>query len=108
MSLPDLETAVREKIEAKIVVVNDNSYRVLYMRQKLQKMGRVFGTTHSNPNITKLAEAYGIEGRVLSDDSRIDEAVNFLLEPRDKPCLLELQVDQEDLPPFNVGASLKF
>lgn len=108
MTLPDLETGVRERIEAKIVVVNDNSHRVLYMMQKIQKMGRVFGTTHSNPDIAKLARAYGIEGRVLSDDSRIDDVVNFLPEPRDKPCLLELQVGPEDLPPFNVEASLKF
>ncbi|HKW04732.1 MAG TPA: thiamine pyrophosphate-binding protein, partial [Nitrososphaerales archaeon] len=41
MSLPDLETAARENLSIKIIVVNDNSYRVLYMRQKIQKMGRV-------------------------------------------------------------------
>lgn len=36
MTIQDLETAVREKIPVK-VVVNDNSYRVLYFRQRLQK-----------------------------------------------------------------------
>lgn len=108
MTLSDLETAVREGLAVKIVVVNDNSYRVLYMRQKIQKMGRVFGTTHSNPDILKLAEAYGIEGMVLSDDSKTSQAADFLLRQRKAPCLLELQVDPEDLPPFNVEASLKF
>jgi acetolactate synthase-1/2/3 large subunit len=108
MTLPDLETGVRERVGVKIVIVNDNSYRVLYMRQKIQKMGRVFGTTHSNPDITRLAEAYGIEAMVLSEESKTDEAVSFLVEHRDKPCLLELKVDSEDLPPFNLEASLKF
>ena len=41
MTVQDLETAVREKIPVKIIVINDNSYRVLYARQKAQKMGRV-------------------------------------------------------------------
>lgn len=36
MNVQDLETAVREKIPVKVVVVNDNSYRVLYFRQKLE------------------------------------------------------------------------
>lgn len=108
MTLPDLETAVREKIGVRIIIVNDNSYRVLYMRQRIQKMGRVFGTKHTNPDIAKLAEAYGIEGMVLNDDSKIDSAVDFLLKPGEAPRILELQVDPEDLPPFNVEASLTF
>ncbi|MGC9149431.1 MAG: thiamine pyrophosphate-binding protein [Sulfolobales archaeon] len=33
MTIQDLETAVRENIPVKIIIVNDNSYRVLYARQ---------------------------------------------------------------------------
>lgn len=108
MTMQDLETAVREKIGAKIVIVNDNSYRVLLMRQKIQKMGRVFGTTHSNPDIAKLAEAFGTEGMVVDSDSKMGDAVEFLKRKSDKPLLVDLRVDPEDLPPLNIQGSLMF
>ena len=108
MTLQDLETAVREKIGAKIIVVNDNSYRVLLMRQKLQKMGRVFGTVHSNPDMSKLADSFKITSMVVAGDTQVEEAVDFILGETEKPRILELKVSQEDTPPFNMDASLKF
>jgi acetolactate synthase-1/2/3 large subunit len=108
MTMQDLETAVREKVGAKIVVVNDNSYRVLLMRQKIQKMGRVFGTTHTNPDIAKVAEAFGTEGLVVDSNEGVEEAVEFLMRKSDLPLLVELRVDPEDLPPLNIQGSLMF
>jgi acetolactate synthase-1/2/3 large subunit len=91
-----------------VVVVNDNSYRVLYMRQKIQKMGRVIGTLHTNPNTLKIAEAFGIKGMVIRNDSEIDDAVDFILEQADTPRLLELRISPDDLPPLNMEATQKF
>ena len=108
MTIQDLETAVREKVGVKIVIVNDNSYRVLLMRQKIQKMGRIFGTTHSNPDFAMVAEAFGTEGLVVDNDSGIQEGVDFLARKSDKPLLVELRVDPEDLPPLNIQGSLMF
>jgi len=108
MTVQDLETAVREKVGVKIVIVNDNSYRVLLMRQKIQKMGRIFGTTHSNPNFAKVAEAFGAKGLVIDSDEGVSEGVEFLTGVSDRPLLVELRVDPEDLPPLNVQGSLMF
>jgi acetolactate synthase I/II/III large subunit len=108
MTMQDLETAVREKVGVKIVVVNDNSYRVLLMRQKIQKMGRIFGTTHSNPDFKKVAEAFGAEGIVVDSDTEIQEGVDFVARKSDEPLLVELRVDPEDLPPLNIQGSLMF
>jgi acetolactate synthase I/II/III large subunit len=108
MTMQDLETAVREKAGVKIVIVNDNSYRVLLMRQKIQKMGRVFGTTHSNPDFAKVAEAFGAEGIVVDSDTKIQEGVDFVARESDEPLLVELRVDPEDLPPLNIQGSLMF
>ena len=108
MTMHDLETAVREKVGAKVVIVNDNSYRVLYMRQKIQKMGRIIGTLHTNPNTLKIAEAFGINGMVVRSDSEIDGAVDFILERADTPRLLELRISPDDLPPLNMEATQKF
>jgi acetolactate synthase-1/2/3 large subunit len=108
MTMQDLETAVREKAGVKLVVVNDNSYRVLLMRQKIQKMGRIFGTTHSNPDFARVAEAFGGEGIVVDDDAKIQEGVDFMTRRSDRPLLVELRVDREDLPPLNIQGSLMF
>ncbi|HUI86728.1 MAG TPA: thiamine pyrophosphate-binding protein [Nitrososphaerales archaeon] len=108
MSVQELETAVREKIGVGIVIVNDDSYRVLLMRQKIQKMGRVYGTVHRNPDVKKLAEAFGAEALVVDSDQQTEQAVSFLMEKREGPRIVELKVSGEDMPPMNFEASMKF
>ncbi|GEM_PF-1348686 len=105
-TVQDLETAVREKIPVKIIVINDNSYRVLYARQKAQKMGRVFGTLHTNPDFVKLAETFGVEAMAINRDEDIPKAVKFITEPGLK--LLELRISPDDFPPMNIEAALRF
>ncbi len=106
MTIQDIETAVREKIPVKVIIVNDNSYRVLYYRQKLQKGGRLIGTLLTNPDFKKLAESFGAEAETLNDNSKIDDAIDNMLES-DKPYILELQIHPDDVPPLNLDASLK-
>jgi len=108
MTMQDMETAVRERVGAKIVVVNDNSYRVLLMRQKIQKMGRIFGTTHSNPDLSKVAESFGTEGMVVNSDEGVERAIRFLMKKSELPLVVELRIDPEDLPPLNIQGSLMF
>lgn len=108
MTVQDLETAAREKIGVRLIVINDNSYRVLLMRQKIQKMGRVFGTLHSNPDMIKLADAFGLEAMSVASNPQIPDAVRFLLKKTDRPLIVELKVDPEDLPPINPQGSLMF
>ncbi|MHB8567770.1 MAG: thiamine pyrophosphate-binding protein [Nitrososphaerales archaeon] len=108
MSISDLETAAREKLAVNIIIVNDDSYRVLLMRQKIQKMGKIFGTLLTNPDIETLGLAYGIRAMSIDDDSKVQQAVSFLQRECDGPCLLELKISREDIPPLNLEASLKF
>jgi acetolactate synthase I/II/III large subunit len=108
MNLQEIETATREKIGVKIIVVNDNSYRVLLMRQRLQKMGRIKGTVLGNPDFEKLGDAFGIGALSLANDDGIDSAVRFVLYHSELPRLLELKISPEDIPPLNIEASLRF
>ncbi|MFN3383445.1 MAG: thiamine pyrophosphate-binding protein [Archaeoglobaceae archaeon] len=103
MTIQDLETAVRERIPVKVIVVNDNSYRVLYFRQKFQKGGRVYGTLHSNPDFAKLAEVFGAEGIAVEKNSEIEEGIKVMLES-DKPFVLDLRISPESFAPFNFEA----
>ena len=106
MTLQDLETAVREDIPVKVIVVNDYSYRVLYYRQKIQKMGRIHGTILGNPDIEKLSKSFRANGITVTSDNEIEDAIKQLKES-DKPFIIDLRIDKDDLPPLNLEASLK-
>ena len=108
MTLQDIETAVREKIGVKVIVVNDSSYRVLLIRQKMQKTGRIFGTVHSNPDMVKLGESFGFTAMAVTENSQVERGIDFILTRTEKPRILELKISQEDMPPFNTESSLKF
>lgn len=106
MTVQDLETAVRENIPVKVVVVNDNSYRVLYFRQKIQKGGRIYGTLHSNPDFARLAEVFGAEGAVVSSDDEIEDSIKAMLEA-EKPFVLDLRISPDSFAPFNPEPSVR-
>jgi len=103
-TIQDLETLVREKLPVKIFIVNDNAYRVLEIKQRMNYQGRVIGTKHDNPDFLKLAEAFGMKGWRLSAanwEKELMAAVEYK-----GPCLIEIPCDQDDLPPTNVEAAL--
>jgi acetolactate synthase-1/2/3 large subunit len=87
------------------VIVNDNSYRVLYLRQVVQKQGRIYETLLSNPDFVSLANSFGIEGIRVDNDDKIDEAINKLLNSKES-YLVELVIDSNDLPPLNLKQTL--
>ncbi len=106
MTVQDLETIARARAPVKIILVNDDSYRVLLLRQNIQKKGRIIGTLHSNPDYTLLAQSMGIEAETITRDEEIPHAIERLLEPG-KPYLLEIKIPREDLPPLNLEMTLK-
>ncbi len=106
MTLQDLETAVREDIPVKVVVVNDNSYRVLYFRQRIQKGGRIYGTLHTNPDFAELARVFGAEGAVVSSDNEIEDAIKAMLSS-EKPFVLDLRISPDSFAPFNPEPSVR-
>lgn len=104
MTVQDMETAVREKLNVKIVILNDNSYRVLRVSQVLDGL-EPFGTEHTNPDFVKLAEVFGFQGfRILS--GKEEEVLREFLSVK-TPALLEVPTDRDDVPPANMEAVLK-
>jgi acetolactate synthase-1/2/3 large subunit len=105
MTVQDLETAVREKIAVKIMVINDNAYRVLAFRQQLQFQGRVYGTLHGNPDLTKLAESFGLPGWRIETPDQVDSVLTEAL-ASSGPALVEVVTDPQDIPPTNLEAAM--
>jgi hypothetical protein len=46
-------------------MANASSYRVFLMKQKTQKMGRVFGATLSKPGMERSAQSFGAEALLV-------------------------------------------
>jgi acetolactate synthase-1/2/3 large subunit len=105
MVIQELETLVRLGCKPKIVVVNDDSYRVLYLRQVLQKQGRVMETLLGNPDYSMLAESFGIKGFTARNNDEARRALHLLEE--EGPILIEIKVDKNELPPLNLDYTLK-
>ncbi|MEM3833077.1 MAG: thiamine pyrophosphate-binding protein [Thermoprotei archaeon] len=106
MTLQDLETAVRENIPVNVIVVNDHSYRVLYFRQVVQKMGKIYGTLLGNPDFVKIAESFRVKGIAVENDNDIEYAINTIVKMQE-PLVIDLRINKDDLPPLNLEASLR-
>ncbi|MEJ5187100.1 MAG: thiamine pyrophosphate-binding protein [Candidatus Geothermincolales bacterium] len=106
MTLQDLETACREKIPVKILVMNDCMYRVLNLRQRLQFGGRVLGTCHGNPDFAVLARSFGAEGHTLREPGEIVPVLERML-ASPNPVVVDVIIDPDDLPPTDLEATLR-
>ena len=106
MTMQDLETAVREGINIKIVILNDFRYRVLNFRQKLQFGGRIIGTEHNNPDFAQLAKCFGAAGYRLDSPEQVDQVLDAALAEKGL-TVVDVLIDPDDVPPMNAEATLR-
>ena len=106
MTVQDLETAVRKQIPIHVMVINDNAYRVLAFRQRVQLQGRVYGTLHQNPDFVRLAECFGMKAWRIERADQVDAALDAML-GQPGPTLVEVVTDPEDIPPTNLEAAMR-
>ena len=92
MVIQDLETAVREEIPVKTVILNNNSYMSQRARQRRYYEERYTGSTFTNPDFGEIAEDFGMPGRSIDEDDEIEEAVDWFLDV-EGPALLEAEID---------------
>ena len=106
MTMQDLETAVREGLDIKIVILNDFRYRVLNFRQKLQFGGRIIGTEHNNPDFAQLARCFGAAGYRLDSPEQVDQVLDAALAAKGS-VVVDVLIDPDDVPPMNAEATLR-
>jgi pyruvate dehydrogenase (quinone) len=100
MLLGDIMTLVQEKLPVKIVVYDNGKLGFVELEQKGEGLMPIF-TDLENPDFGKVAQAFGLWGRTVTDAGELDSAVkDWLSQPG--PALLNVKVEPMELvmPPF--------
>lgn len=107
MTLCELATAVQENINVNIAIINNNFLGMVRQWQELFFEKRYQATPMVNPDFCKLADAYGIPNRLVTQRDGIEEAVRFA-QSIEGPTLIEFVVEKEEMvyPMVPAGADL--
>lgn len=79
MSIQELGTILEYNIDVKIILLNNNYLGMVRQWQELFFDERYSETHLKNPDFIKIAEAYGIRGRKVTDRKELDSAIEEML-----------------------------
>jgi acetolactate synthase-1/2/3 large subunit len=100
-NVQELSTMVQQRIPLTAIVFNDNAYGNVKRYQETRFGGRTIATTLHNPDMLKLAEAYGVEGRRVDTPDALRTTLREVFKSSN-PVLIEVPVGpmpQIQLPP---------
>lgn len=107
MTLCELATAVQEKVDINIAILNNAYLGMVRQWQEFFYEERYQATPMYNPDFCKLAEAYGIPSMRVTQRSQIEESVAFARSIKG-PVLIEYVIEKEEIvyPMVPAGADL--
>lgn len=92
MTIQELGTIMQEKLNVKIIVLNNNYLGMVRQWQELFFHERYSATPMENPDFVAIAKAYGIASRAVDNRAELDEAIAEMLN-HDGAYLLVAQVE---------------
>jgi acetolactate synthase I/II/III large subunit len=97
MNIQELTTAVNNKLPIKIAVLN-NCYLGMVRQWQELLINRRYSATDlcNNPDLVKIAEAYGAVGMRIEKPSEVKKALEASLKIKDRPVLLDFRVAKEE------------
>jgi acetolactate synthase-1/2/3 large subunit len=107
MTLPELATAAQEGANVKILIINNSFLGMVRQWQEFFFDKRYASTEITGPDFVKVAEAYGIPAKRVTQTDDIQPAIEFAQETPG-PVVIEYRVEQEDsvYPMVPAGAAL--
>jgi acetolactate synthase-1/2/3 large subunit len=107
MTIQELGTITQERLNIKIAIINNGYLGMVRQWQELFHRRRYVGTTLTNPDFVKIAEAYGIPGQKVTDKVEVPAAIARAM-AHDGAFLLDFVVEPEEnvYPIVPPGASL--
>jgi acetolactate synthase-1/2/3 large subunit len=94
LNIQELQTLARNKMPVKVVVLDNGSHGMVRQFQESYLEGRYQSTVwgYSAPDFARVAEAYGIPGRSVSDPAEIADAVAEMW-ATEGPYMLQVAID---------------
>jgi acetolactate synthase-1/2/3 large subunit len=107
MTLCELATLVQEKLKVNIAIINNGYLGMVRQWQEFFYDKNYAATPLLNPDFVKLAEAYGVRSKKVTERSQVVPTVQAARQ-HDGPMLIDFQVEQEDsvFPMVPAGAAL--
>jgi acetolactate synthase-1/2/3 large subunit/sulfoacetaldehyde acetyltransferase len=97
MNAHELETAVRHRINAVTLVMNNNCWGSEKAYQKHFYGERYIGCDIGNPRYDQLARLFGAEGYYVDHPDEVGDAVRAALRAG-KPAVIEIPIDPDEFP----------
>lgn len=98
--LPELATAVQEKLNVIVLVFNDHALGATLRDQQVRYKGRVIGTKIQNPNFAQVATDFGALGIRLNHYRELPASLQSALS-ENRPVVIEIPIDSWT-PPFQI------
>jgi acetolactate synthase-1/2/3 large subunit len=95
MTLQELGVVMQEKVNIKILILNNNFLGMVRQWQQLFHEKRYSFVNMHNPDFVTIAKGYGISGADVSERAHLQTALKTMLE-HDGPYLLNIQVGKEN------------
>ncbi len=96
-NVQELETAVRERIAAVTLIMNNSEWGSEKAYQKALFGDRILGSDITNPRFDKLAELFGANGFYVESAEDIGDVLKQAM-ASDLPSVIEVPVDPDELP----------
>ena len=96
MTMSELATIVEQRLPIKFALLNNNSLGLVRQLQDLFLGGVHVATEYTgNPDFVKLAEAYGIWSRRVTDPADVRDAIDQAMAV-DEPTLIDFHVERDE------------
>ena len=97
MNVQELETAVRHRINAVTLVMNNNCWGSEKAYQRAYYGGRYIGCDIGNPRYDQLARLFGADGYYVEAPDQIGDTIRAAF-AAGKPAVIEIPIDPDELP----------
>ncbi len=97
MTMTELGTAVEQKTNVAIAIINNGYLGMVRQWQEMFYEERYHMTPMHSPDFCKLADAYGIPSRRVTHPDEVEDAIEFAQNVEDGPVILEFVVQKEDM-----------
>lgn len=107
MTLQELGTIAQEQLPVKVIILNNNFLGMVRQWQELFFERRYSFVELKNPDFVKIAEAFGVPARKVTERRQLDDGLRLLLDSPG-PFVLEVVCEREEnvFPMVPAGASV--